>query len=424
MLVSQHGQHAPKLAAGPTIPAESAESYAATQAMWRFLDNDQVTLAALAEPLRYYARQNVAASGEYALVAVDWSKLDYRKHKAKTDTIQLTHENDIGYELTTQLLINCQTGQPIAPLQMHLKCADGYLSTAKIPVQVEHRLNQILPLMEEAAEMKLPAKLVTVIDREADAVFYFRKWSKKNHLFLVRSRNNGRLNWRGEQLKCQQIAERLDSEGSFSQVREITAKGKQCIQTVAEAVVVLERPALRKVNGSLVKIEGEPLASRLIVSKIFDKATRENLGEWYLLTNVEDSVPAATIALWYYYRWAIESYFKLMKSGGQELEHWQQESAIAILKRLLIASMAVTAVWQISASEAPEAIELKRVLVRLSGKARKPKRPPTMGVLLSGLLVLLQLYNFLEFMEYDLTKIAQFKQLLIENFPALKERLV
>jgi hypothetical protein len=36
-----------------------------------------------------------------------------------------------------------------------------------------------------------------------------------------------------------------------------------------------------------------------------------------------------------------------MKSGGQELEHWQQESAPAILKRLLVASMAAAMVWRL-----------------------------------------------------------------------------
>ena len=424
MLVSAHGQHAPKLAMGPAIPAESLSSYAVTQALWRFLANDKVTLAALVEPLREYARRNIRQEDEYALVATDWSKLDYKNHTAKTDTTQLTHENDIGYELTTQLLINCKTGQPIAPIQMHLKNAEGYLSTAKIPVPDGHRLNQILPLMEEAREMKFPIKLVNVIDREADAVSYFRQWSKNKHLFLVRAKNSGLVNWQGKQLKCQQIVETLNAEGGFKQVREVTAKGEKCTQFVAEATVVLDRPATRKVNGSSIKIEGEPLQLRLVVSKILNKNTGKNLSEWYLLTNVEDSVPTSTIALWYYYRWTIESYFKLMKSGGHELEHWQQESAMAIFKRLLIASMAVTTIWEISASETPEAIELKQIFTRLSGKARKRGRPPTKGVLLSGLLIFLQMYDFLESIGYDLTKIKHYKQIAIKAMPAFAQRLV
>ena len=30
---------------------------------------------------------------------------------------------------------------------------------------------------------------------------------------------------------------------------------------------------------------------------------------------------------WYYWRWKIESFFKLLKSAGQQLESWQQPSA-------------------------------------------------------------------------------------------------
>ncbi|WP_298659343.1 hypothetical protein [uncultured Thiothrix sp.] len=45
----------------------------------------------------------------------------------------------------------------------------------------------------------------------------------------------------------------------------------------------------------------------------------EQLDEWYLLTHVPE-VNQATIALWYYWRWQIESFFKLMKSVGHQLE--------------------------------------------------------------------------------------------------------
>jgi hypothetical protein len=41
-----------------------------------------------------------------------------------------------------------------------------------------------------------------------------------------------------------------------------------------------------------------------------------------------------------YWRWKIESFFKLLKSAGQNLESWQQETGLAIAKRLLVVSMA------------------------------------------------------------------------------------
>jgi hypothetical protein len=57
------------------------------------------------------------------------------------------------------------------------------------------------------------------------------------------------------------------------------------------------------------------------------------------------------------------------------LEHWQQESAPAILKRLLVASMAAAVVWRLQRNTSPEAEELKKVLTQLSGKSRKRNKP-------------------------------------------------
>ena len=86
-----------------------------------------------------------------------------------------------------------------------------------------------------------------------------------------------------------------------------------------------------------------------------------------MLSNVKD-IDASTIALWYYWRWKIETFFKLMKSAGHQLEAWQQESALAIAKRLLVASMACVTVWAIAADESQEVAELRGFLVKLSGR--------------------------------------------------------
>jgi hypothetical protein len=142
-----------------------------------------------------------------------------------------------------------------------------------------------------------------------------------------------------------------------------------------------------------------------VIAKVVDVNTQEELSVWYLLSNVPMDVSSERLALWYYWRWKIESYFKLMKSGGQQLEHWQQESALAILKRLLLASMACAVVWCLQESNDEEAEELKEVLVRLSGKSLKRGRSPTAETLLSGLFVWLQLFDFLTSIDFDLTKV-------------------
>ncbi|MDR1268714.1 MAG: hypothetical protein LBK82_04250 [Planctomycetaceae bacterium] len=99
------------------------------------------------------------------------------------------------------------------------------------------------------------------------------------------------------------------------------------------------------------------------------------------------------------------------------MEHWQQESAPAILKRLLVASMAVAMVWRLQRNTSPEAEELKKVLTQLSGKSRKRGRPPTAGILLSGLFVLLQILDYLDSGGDDLNQITKLRSLLKKCLP-------
>jgi hypothetical protein len=414
-------QQSTTTATGVVVPANVENSFAVTQATWRFFANERVTPTALVEPLRHLAQQQLV-DAKYVLAVTDWSKIDYKKHTAKEDIVQLTHKHDVGYELTTQLLVDAGCGRPIAPIQMHLKTADGFLSTAETaPSADDHHLTQVLPLMQNAAAMNLSAQIVHIIDREADSVYHFREWHAGGFRFLVRSDDNRLVRWRGELVHYDYIVAQLDAEGAFCKSREVSIKGKPGIQYVAETEIVLDRPAMRSVNGRPVAVPGEAITLRLVMARVVDPITGEVLSTWQLLSNVLADVSAETLALWYYWRWNIESYFKLMKSGGQQLEHWQQESGLAVLKRLLVASMASAVVWSLQRSEDGESESFKQVLVRLSGKRLKRGRPPTAGILLSGLFVLLQMFDFLERMDFDPVKIAQLKNTAKKLLPTFKK---
>jgi len=129
-LINGHIHHATSIATGIVVPASVKDSLAVTQATWRFLNNDRVTPQGLVEPLRHFARKQLAGA-KYTLTVIDWCKLDYKKHTAKKDVVQISHKRDIGYELTTHLMVNAQNGSPIAPIETYLKTANGFLSTAE-----------------------------------------------------------------------------------------------------------------------------------------------------------------------------------------------------------------------------------------------------------------------------------------------------
>jgi hypothetical protein len=132
----------------------------------------------------------------------------------------------------------------------------------------------------------------------------------------------------------------------------------------------------------------------LIVSRILSDAG-ELLAEWLLITNVI-AVEASEVTLWYYWRWQIESFFKLLKKAGHDLESWQQETGLAVAKRLLVVSMACVVVWEIAAAKGEKAQALRTFLIKLSGRQMKWGSSFTHPALLAGLWVFLSLQEVLE----------------------------
>ena len=107
-------------------------------------------------------------------------------------------------------------------------------------------------------------------------------------------------------------------------------------------------------------------------------------------------VAAFPIATWYYWRWQIETFHKLLKSSGLQLEQWQQESASAVSKRLVVACMACVVVWRLERQTTPAAQACKELLMQLSGRQTKRSRPVTTAALLVGLHTLLATLSVLD----------------------------
>jgi len=205
----------------------------------------------------------------------------------------------------------------------------------------------------------------------------------------------------------------LASRQAFRDTRVVQWHGKPARQWIAETEVTLDRPAQPHRVGpdgkkKRVKVPGPAITLRLVVSRVYD-GKGQLLAEWLLLTNVSSEVDAAEIALWYYWRWRIESFFKLLKGAGQQVEEWQQESAIAIARRLLVATMACVLIWQLARSSAPEAVRLRSLLTSLSGRQMKRGKEFTESAMLAGMWVLLAMLEVLQNHEVaELQQLAAF----------------
>jgi hypothetical protein len=400
ILVQSHMRSAPELAAGVASLPSCCEAFAATQATWRFLNNDRAGLPQLIDPIRRVARGRIQRlNSRFALLVHDWCKISYKNSSGKRDLTQLTHETDVGYELTSALAVSADDGSPLAPMELHLKTANGVLSTRDPAPEVAPHLDQLLATMKASRDWKLDKPFLHVIDREADSVDCYRQWSAEGFKFLVRA-DDRRVDWSGHSILLSVIRTSLMRSKAFCKADgEANYHGRPAELWVAETNVILSRPAKKNVGGKRFERAGRPLPLRYIVVQLRDFEGKV-LAEWMLLTNAPTRVSAKHLARCYYWRWRIESYFKLLKSHGQQMEQWQQETGPAIARRLLIASMACVVVWQLQADETPEATELKRIVIRLSGRQMKRNKPHTAPALLAGLWVLLSMLALLE--HYDL----------------------
>jgi hypothetical protein len=404
-LVQEHAGHAHATAAGPRILPDETSTQAAALAAWRFYLNPRTTFPRLAQPLLDAAAQAAALRcQDFALVPLDWCKLDYSEHPSKTDRIQTGNSHEIGYKLLSALLLSDVDGQPLAPLVAQLQTAAGLLSSRfERPRPARSALDELAPLMHFVQRLPLGGKRpVFFIDAEADSVYHYRQWQRRGHLFLVRADPERYVRWGGadgDDMRLDAVAERLQQQQAFAATRVVEHGGQPLRQYVAEAAVVLDRPAClnREVDGQRRrrKVRGRALALRLVVTELRDEDGRV-VERWYLLTNVPAEVDAATVALWYYWRWKIETFFKLLQGAGQQLERWQQENGRFILKRLLVASMACVLAWRLAHSQAPAADEARRLVMRLSGRQVEQGRGYTLEGLLAGMWVLLAMRAVLE----------------------------
>jgi Transposase DDE domain len=409
-LVNEHLHTSEDQAAGSRALPSVNEAFASTQAAWRFYANPSVSLEGLLVPLVEQAQREMPlVCRHYGLVIHDWSDLPYERHTSKKDRKKIGV--GLGYKLSTALLISDLTGIPIAPTSLGLWANDGWHTTLD-----DKRRNDLSPLglvsetMQALQQQKLPLPLVHIIDRDGDSIFHYRQWSAAGHLFLVRASGVQKVVWEKRTQLLSDVAAQIALRAS--QAVEISANVIGQL-FVGETRIVIDRPAFpRTREGKRQLIKGEPLKLRLIVCQL--RLPDETIeAEWYLLSNVPSKISAEQLAEWYYWRWRVESYFKLLKSHGFQVDQWQQETAEAIAKRLLVAAMACVVVWRLQRTTDPETVPLRDLLVRLSGRQVR-RGQPTAPALLAGFWVFLSAIELLE--HYDPSDLKKMARLIVPGY--------
>lgn len=315
-----------------SIP-EALGKWGDVKAAYRFFDNEKVAVDAIYDG--HLAPTLDKIKDQPVILAVqDTTCFNFTLHK-DTEGLGPIGKGDLaGFFLHTCLAVSTD-GVPLGVL--------AYRMWARPPKEEEKVKNRLLKDKESARWLEVaeevarivpaPTRVIMVGDRESD-IFDFLLLADENHDFLIRARWDRQLDDSSDRLW--QTVEKAPALGrtTIKVPRADKRPEREAILTLRSARVTLAPPQNRKkeelppanVNALLVREEDPPKGATPV--------------EWLLLTTLPcDTLKAALQVLtWYTYRWRIERYHFILKSGCH-VEKLELETGDRLMRALAVYSM-------------------------------------------------------------------------------------
>ena len=297
------------------IPRACNGDRAKAKAVYRFLDNQEVTLAKLLEPHREQTLKR-AAEHKVVLAVQDTTTLNYTAHRQTEGT------GPIGTRTCSAKGLIVHDTVAVSPEGMALGVLDAQVwarnsEKKKAARRIEDKESvKWLRSYQVAAQMQAELKRTRVIsvgDREADIYELFA--TAREHIeaggphLLVRSREDRTLSESSKKLWATIEAQPLAGYREIMVTPRPGRKGRTATLSVRFCEVVLKAPEGKRALGNI---------------RLWAVHARERRGptnstalEWMLLTTLEvSSFEQACEKLdWYTRRWMIEVFHRTLKSG-------------------------------------------------------------------------------------------------------------
>lgn len=395
---------------GLKLLLNNTEPFSQVQASWRFLNNANVSTNALFAPIFESLTIEIEKQcSKFVLAMTDWSHIDYKHHTSKQELRTEARKTGVkrGLDLQTTLAVSDTTGEPIAPIAHNLKSDTKIYSTydETIPLKMTHLEELVHRAKWIKKNLKTDKQIVHIVDREADSVAFMRDLVEINAFFLLRVKNSSKVYFSKENRDIKQ-SDLADTLSLGKEIKSIKYKNKKVKIYVNECDIEVQRDATKFVineegKRKLKKTAGDAIKARFIVERLVDE-NQKVVAQWLLVTNIlEQSITSETLATWYYYRWKIESYFKLLKSSGFNMEEWQQKEPMALFRRLLVVSYSCLLVWKIANDNSKNGKKVREFLVLLSGRLVEKGKEFTHPSLLAGLENYIQMLDLMAMFSKD-----------------------
>jgi hypothetical protein len=368
---------------GSSIPRQNKTWYD-TKATYEFYGNEEITVEMLKDTLAAYGAAHLGTDTQKIFVAHDISIISYNNLSAQ-DLGHTGNKKGKGILCYSSLAINDQ-GTPLALVYQHTWIRtqmDKAKQRKQLPFEQKQSYNwhQGVSKVNESVAKELHK--IHLADREAD-IFDFVALSRGPDTdLLIRATHNrglveGGLLWNHvAQQPCAGVVkldipdakgrdtQRVEAEVRFTKVTIKRPKTSQCIHKEVEMMAIDVVQTSKKLSG------------------------QKELIHWKLLTTLEVNsvVEAVQCVKWYCYRWLIERFHFVLKSGVG-IEKLKFEEAENLQKAVHVYSIAAIRVMQlVYQSRATPEVSCEMVLTKeqwvtlymlIHKNSRVPAQPPTL----------------------------------------------
>lgn len=260
----------------------------------------------------------------------DTVELDYSRKRSRKKLGPLSYEHQRGMHLHNSILLS-SLGYPIGLLKQsyHIREDDFFGKSqerTKLPFQEKesYRWSEHFHAGQELCRQHPEREVVFVADREADIMELFAQRKQPNMHFVIRSRHNRKLA-DGKNNLVQQV--KTWSVKGLYQTRIFDQKSKKWRNARLE--VRFGKVCIKLHKAAPTKKHLPPI--ELFVVDIYEIATNTGKSKpvhWRLFTTlpVRNMQDALLVLQYYLFRWLIERFHFLLKSGGADVEALQLET--------------------------------------------------------------------------------------------------
>ena len=294
---------------------QASETWAETKATYEFWDSPYIEPSMIRQG-HIDATVERIAKHPIVLAIQDTTELNYTSHKALSGAGYLDSKYATGLKVHSVFTVNTQ-GIPLGIIEQQVwSRAEEELGKAEQRKQKPTSEKESQKWLHglETTDSIIPetVQVVTIADREADVYDLFACPRRQGSDFLIRATQNRCL------VGCEQhlweTLESVESQGKMTVEvkRNPTRPSRTATLTIGYATITIEPPQNRAKKEQLAPIT----LQAILVTEIDPPAEVEPIS-WLLLTTLEITSieDVRKYVQWYSYRWLIERYHYVLKSG-------------------------------------------------------------------------------------------------------------